>query len=100
MPRRAGGGRTRSPRIQSGQARFARLFACDSSTADLLHGCQVVNACGEKIGTVDHLMVDAKTQQLRYVMLSRRRYGAVVALPWQALYFDAAVGRLVFYTMC
>jgi hypothetical protein len=100
MQRTAGGSRTRTSRVKAGPARFVRLSANESSTAELLHGCPVVTAAGEKIGTVDHLMVDVVTHQLRYVVLARRRNGAVVAIPWQALYFDGGGGRLVFYTLC
>lgn len=91
--------RRRTARSKTGPARFQRLSAHDSSTADLLYGCPVVTPHGERIGVVDHLMVDVKTSQLRYVMLTPRKKGAVVAIPWQALYFDAAAARLVFYTM-
>jgi hypothetical protein len=94
MQRTAGG-----DLIRTGPARFARLHASESSTAELLSGCPVVTAAGERMGVVDHLMVDAMTHQLRYVVLARRRKEAMVALPWQALYFDAGVGRLVFYTL-
>ncbi|HJV53574.1 MAG TPA: PRC-barrel domain-containing protein, partial [Noviherbaspirillum sp.] len=83
---------------KNGRSRFVRVSECDSSTAQLLHGCPVVTPEGSRIGIVDHLMVDAVTHQLRYVMLARRRHGAEVAIPWHALYFDAALGRLVFYT--
>jgi sporulation protein YlmC with PRC-barrel domain len=79
-------------------ARFARIWNRESGEAvALLLGCTVVTAEGERIGRVDHLMVDVVTYQLRYVMVKRRNC-ALVAIPWQALYFDAANGRLVFYT--
>lgn len=100
MQRTADGNRTRTSRSKNGPARFARLHANESSTADLVHGCPVVTALGEQIGTVDHLMVDVITHQLRYVVLARKRFGAVVTIPWHALYFDSALGRLVFYTLC
>lgn len=91
------GSRTRS--ADQRRRRFVRVSECDSSTGQLLYGCPVVTPEGSRIGQVDHLMVDAETHQLRYVMLARsRRNGAVVAIPWHALYFDAAQGRLVFYT--
>lgn len=99
MQHTLGGSRTRTSRRNAGPPRFARLSANDSSTADLLYGCPVVTAHGERIGTVDHLMVDILTHQLRYVVLARRRNDAVVSIPWHALYFDAAQGRLVFYTL-
>jgi len=93
------GSRRRPARPRTGPARFTRLRAHESSTADLLYGCPVVTSDGQKIGIVDHLMVDAATSQLRYVMLAPKRRGAVVAIPWQALYFDAAMAQLVFYTL-
>ena len=100
MQRTLGGSRAKSSRPRTGPPRFARLSAGDSSTADLLYGCPVVTANGEKIGTVDHLMVDILTHQLRYVVLARRRrHEAIVSIPWHALYLDAAQGRLVFYTL-
>jgi hypothetical protein len=99
MQHTLGGSRTRAGRFKAGPPRFARLSADDSSTADLLFGCPVVTAHGEKIGTVDHLMVDILTHQLRYVVLARKRNEAMVSIPWHALYFDAAQGRLVFYTL-
>ena len=99
MQRTLGGNRKRTGRLKAGPPRFARLSADDSSTADLLYDCPVVTAHGEKIGTVDHLMVDILTHQLRYVVLARRKNEALVSIPWHALYFDAAQGRLVFYTL-
>ena len=99
MQRILGGSRARPGRPKGGPPRFARLSANDSSTADLLFGCPVVTAHGERIGTVDHLMVDILTHQLRYVVLTRKRNEALVSIPWHALYFDAAQGRLVFYTL-
>lgn len=93
------GRRPGNPRPRSGPARFVPLAAHESSTADLLHGCPVVTANGERIGIVDRLMIDVVTHQLRYVVLARKSSGAVVALPWHALYFDAAQSKLVFYTL-
>ena len=89
----------RSSRTRVAPPRFLRLLAQDSSTADLLYGCPVVTSLGKKIGVVDHLMVDIRTNQLRYIMLAPKRNGAVVAIPWHALYFDAAMAQLVFYTL-
>jgi hypothetical protein len=99
MQRTLGSG-PHTSRLKAGPARFARLSGQDSSTVDLLHGCAVVTANGEKIGTVDYLMVDVLTQQLRYVVLSRKKSSALVTIPWHTLYFDAALSRLVFYTLC
>lgn len=98
MQHTAGGGRTRNSLGRGGPARFVRMSEHHSRTAQLLHGCPVVTLEGDKIGNVDHLMADVYTHQLRYVMLRRRRHEAMVAIPWHALYFDAAHARLVFYT--
>jgi ribosomal 30S subunit maturation factor RimM len=78
--------------------RFLRLRPGESDSASLLRGCPVVTAAGERLGRVDYLMVDALTQQLRYVVLIRRRHAATVTIPWHALYFDSAAANLVFYT--
>ena len=78
--------------------RFSCIFARDSIATELLHGCPVVTAGGDTIGNVRAILIDAKTRQLRYVMLTRRRGSASVAIPWHALYFDSALARLVFYT--
>ncbi|WP_136414514.1 MULTISPECIES: PRC-barrel domain-containing protein [Oxalobacteraceae] len=94
------GGRNRSNQRRARPARFTRILADESSTAGMLYGCPVVSAVGDRIGTVHHLMVDVLTHQLRYVVLAHGKNSATVAIPWQALYFDAALGRLVFYTLC
>jgi hypothetical protein len=78
--------------------RFSCIFARDSVATELLHGCPVVTAGGDTIGNVSSILIDAKTRQLRYVMLTPRRGSASVAIPWHALYFDSALARLVFYT--
>jgi hypothetical protein len=69
-----------------------------SLAAETLQGCPVVTAEGEKIGNIDELIIDADTHQFRYVIVSCKGGGASVALPWQSLYFDSALARLVFYT--
>jgi hypothetical protein len=91
-----GGSRAKSPR--TGNRRFSCIFARDSIATELLHGCPVVTAAGDTIGNVKSILIDARTRQLRYVMLAPRRGSASVAIPWHALYFDSALARLVFYT--
>lgn len=93
------GSRPRSRRVKPGPPRFTRMNGHQSNTAELLEGCPVVTTAGERIGVVDHLMVDAGTHQLRFVVLARRRHGAVVTIPWHTLYFDSEKSRLVFYTL-
>ena len=79
--------------------RYARISVRDSNAARMLQGCPVVSANGETIGKVEQLIIDVRTHQLRYVMLScPGRRSAEIALPWKTLYFDSAMARLVFYT--
>jgi len=83
--------------------RFSRIVAADSISTELLQDCPVVTADGSHIGTVDALLIDRKSRQLRYVLLdergsARKASSAAVAIPWHALYFDSAMARLVFYT--
>jgi hypothetical protein len=85
--------------VKTGPSRFARVSVHDSAAAEMLQGCPVVTANGEKIGKVEQLIIDLRTHQLRYVVLARKtRRGAEIAIPWKTLYFDSAMARLVFYT--
>lgn len=109
------GSLNRSISAKAGGTRFCRIFACDSIATELLQGCPVVTAEGRRIGTVDALLIDRKTRQLRYVILDDNAErmsssangvaggagiakSAAIAIPWQALYFDSSMARLVFYT--
>lgn len=79
--------------------RFMKVSTRESGmAAELLLDCVVVSSEGERIGRVDELLVDAHSYQLRYVLVKRRRRGAIVVIPWTALYFDATNAKLVFYT--
>jgi hypothetical protein len=91
-----GGLRTSLPK--AGINRFSCIFAKDSIATELLHGCPVVTASGEIMGPVKSILIDARTRQLRYVVLAPCAGSASVAIPWHALYFDSAQARLVFYT--
>ncbi len=92
------GNRARDGRTLERPARFKRVYPHGSGSAQLLHGCPVMSASGLHVGEVDHLMVDAVTQQLRYLMVLDAS-GAMIAIPWQWVYFDPALARLVFYTL-
>jgi hypothetical protein len=81
-----------------GARRFSCIFARDSAATELLHGCPVVTGAGDTIGNVRSILIDAKTRQIRYVILSSSASKTSVAVPWHALYFDSALVRLVFYT--
>jgi hypothetical protein len=97
MLRTYNGGSRARPSAQ-GDQRFACIFARDSTATELLHGCQIVTAGGEHLGRVKSILIDARTRQLRYVLMTRFAGSATVAIPWHALYFDSALARLVFYT--
>jgi hypothetical protein len=88
----------RANQPQPRETRFSRVFARDSIATELLHGCPVVTAEGTEIGCVNALLIDRRTNQLRYVILAREGSDASIAIPWQTLYFDSALARLVFYT--
>jgi hypothetical protein len=92
-----GGGSRFGRRTRAG-ARFTRVSEQDSGTAQLLRGCPVMTADGRQIGAVGHLLADAVTCQLRYVVLAPEDASATVMIPWHSLYFDGALARLVFYT--
>jgi PRC-barrel domain len=82
-----------------GVPRLVRLPVSESGTAELWYGCPVTSANGDQLGTVDHMLIDWRTRQVRYVVLAHGRNSAEIALPWAALYFDAALAQLVFYTL-
>ncbi|NEX60366.1 PRC-barrel domain-containing protein [Noviherbaspirillum galbum] len=83
---------------RQGPARFMKVSSRDSGmAAELLLDCEVVSSEGGRIGQVVELLVDARSYQLRYVLVRKRR-GADIVIPWTALYFDAGHAKLVFYT--
>lgn len=91
-----GGAQVRSVRARA--PRFASLFARDASATEMLQGCPVVTAAGDWVGAVRSILIDARSRQLRYVMLLSRPGNAMVAIPWHALYFDSTLSRLVYFT--
>jgi hypothetical protein len=98
MQHRIGSGQTER-RPATGGSRFRRVSVRDSASAEMLEGCPVVTASGQLIGEVRQLIIDARTLQLRYVLVAgRRKRCAEIAIPWKTLYFDSAMARLVFYT--
>lgn len=72
----------------------ARLFVADPSgfASGTLNGAPVVDAAGNPLGHVKRLLIDRKTRQLRFIDVG------ITAIPWQHLYFDSGLSRLVFYT--
>ncbi len=83
---------------RAGRKRFACMSAGQSSATELLRSCPVVTATGQSLGRVRSVLVDVRSRQLRYVIVSPHNGKAPVVIPWQALYFDSALVRLVYYT--
>lgn len=61
--------------------------------ADTLEGDSVVNGAGEKLGTLDHIMLDVGRGRVAYAVLSSGGFLGVgdklFAVPWSALTLDA-----------
>ena len=58
----------------------------------------MVTATGQAIGRVRSVLVDARSRRRRFVTVIPNNSEATVTIPWQALYFDSDLVRLVFYT--
>lgn len=78
--------------------RFACMTAGQSSPTELLRSCPVVTATGQPMGRVRSVLVDMRSRQLRFVIVAPQGGKAPVVIPWQALYFDSSLVRLVYYT--
>ena len=78
--------------------RFTCMTAGQSSATELLRSCPVVTATGQTMGRVRSVLVDARSRQLRFVTVMPDNSKATVTIPWQALYFDSDLVRLVYYT--
>lgn len=78
--------------------RFACMTAGQSSATELLRSCPVVTATGQLMGRVKSVLVDVRSRQLRFVVVTPHGAKAPVVIPWQALYFDSSMVRLVYYT--
>lgn len=89
-------GRTRAAGAQ--RKRFACMTAGQSSATELLRSCPVVTATGQAMGRVRSVLVDVRSRQLRFVVVAPSGGKAPIVIPWQALYFDSSMVRLVYYT--
>jgi len=84
--------------VKAKDKRFACMNAGQSSATELLRACPVVTATGQMMGRVKSVLVDVRSRQLRFVVVTPQGGKAPVFIPWQALYFDSALVRLVYYT--
>lgn len=61
--------------------------------ASTLEGDDVVNAAGEKLGTLDEIMIDVPNGRIAYAVLSSGGFLGIgdklLAVPWRALTLDA-----------
>jgi sporulation protein YlmC with PRC-barrel domain len=64
--------------------------------SDKVEGTPVFNRSGEKLGSIENFMVDKRSGQVEYAVLS---FGGVLGmgtdyypLPWKSLTFDTSVG--------
>jgi hypothetical protein len=78
--------------------RFNCMTTDQSSATELLRSCPVVTATGQAIGRVRSVLVDPRSRQLRFVNVDPNNSKATVTIPWQALYFDSDLARLVYFT--
>ena len=83
---------------QHNNKRFACMLAGQSSSTELLRSCPVVTAAGQSLGRVQSVLIEMRSRQLRYVVLAPHQGKSSVVIPWQALYFDSTLVRLVYYT--
>lgn len=83
---------------KASRKRFACMTAGQSSATELLRSCPVVTATGQAMGRVRSVLVDVRSRQLRFVVVAPQGGKAPVVIPWQALYFDSSLVRLVYYT--
>ena len=88
----------KQPRDLETGKRFTSMIAGQSSATELLRSCPVVTATGQMMGRVRSVLVDARSRQLRFVTVTPNASKASVTIPWQTLYFDSELVRLVYYT--
>jgi sporulation protein YlmC with PRC-barrel domain len=71
----------------------------DVISSERVEGTAVYNAVGDKLGSIDDLMIDKRTGQVRYAVLE---FGGFLGmgtdrypLPWKMLNYDTAVDGYV-----
>lgn len=67
--------------------------------ADQVEGTNVYNRAGEKLGTVDHVMIDKRSGKVAYAIMSFGGFLGIGesyhALPWSKLSYDEREGGFV-----
>jgi len=71
----------------------------DVISSDRVEGTKVYNEAGDKLGSIDELMIDKRSGQVRYAVLEFGGFLGVGAdrypLPWEALKYDPERGGYV-----
>ena len=75
------------------------LDSHDVISSDRVHGSSVYNAGGDKLGSIDDLMIDKRSGQVRYAVME---FGGFLGmgtdrypLPWNMLKYDVEKGGYV-----
>lgn len=88
-----------SPGASSAQADSGDVEAGSLIAADSLVGASVFNTRSEKLGTLEHVMIDKASGQAIYAVLSSGGFLGIGQsyhpLPWSALRYDRQVGGYV-----
>jgi sporulation protein YlmC with PRC-barrel domain len=65
---------------------------CDVIASDRVEGTAVYNSAGDKLGSIDNLMIDKRTGQVRYAALEFGGFLGIgtdrYPLPWDMLKYD------------
>lgn len=68
-------------------------------SSDKVHGTNVFNPNGEKLGSIDSLMIDKLSGQVRYAVMEFGGFlgmgSDVYPLPWESLKYDTDFGGYV-----
>ena len=74
----------------------ANVITNDVISSDKVEGATVYNTAGEKLGSIDDLMIDKTSGQIRYAVLE---FGGFLGMgtdrypmPWNVLRYDTAKG--------
>lgn len=78
----------------------AAMTGSDVISSDKVHGTAVYNNSGEKLGSIDDLVIDKRSGQVRYAVLEFGGFLGIgtdrYPLPWSMLKYDTALeGYLV-----
>ena len=97
MPGRSGSSPgSGSPDRNAGSPSWNSSETADLIAADKVHGTAVYGGSGERLGTIDSIMIGKRSGQVAYVVMS---FGGFLGigeryhpLPWNVLSYDAARG--------